>query len=230
MLRCINTPKRGIGNKTIEDIITRSNEEGIREINVILKADVNGSSEAVKNSLEKISVEDVRVKVIRAGVGTITESDITLAKASNAIIIGFNVRPNAKTMEIAKENGIEIRLYDIIYKVVEDMEAAMKGMLDPIYEEKVTGTLEIRQIFKFSKVGNIAGCHVTDGKVTANSNVRLIRDGVVVYTGKINSIQHEKDQVKEASKGMDCGVTLENYQDIKENDVIEAYELVEIKR
>ena len=214
---------------TLDDLFGKI-KEGIREINVILKADVNGSAEAVKNSLEKIEVEDVRVKVIRAGVGTITESDITLAKASNAIIIGFNVRPNNKTVEIAKENGIEIRLYDIIYKVVEDMEAAMKGMLEPVYEENVTGTLEIRQIFKFSKVGNIAGCHVTDGKIVRDSKVRLIRDGVVVYSGKINTIQHEKDQVKEVSKGMDCGITLDNYQDIKENDVIEAYELVEIKR
>ena len=214
---------------TLDDLFGKI-KEGIREINVILKADVNGSAEAVKNSLEKIEVEDVRVKVIRAGVGTITESDITLAKASNAIIIGFNVRPNNKTVDIAKENGIEIRLYDIIYKVVEDMEAAMKGMLEPIYEENVTGTLEIRQIFKFSKVGNIAGCHVTDGKIVRDSKVRLIRDGVVVYTGKINTIQHEKDQVKEVSKGMDCGITLDNYQDIKEQDVIEAYELVEIKR
>ena len=222
----VDTSRSGM---TLDDLFGKI-KEGIREINVILKADVNGSSEAVKNSLEKISVEDVRVKVIRSGVGTITESDITLAKASNAIIIGFNVRPNAKTIEVAKENGIEIRLYDIIYKVVEDMEAAMKGMLEPIYEEKVTGTLEIRQIFKFSKIGNIAGCHVTDGKVVRDSKVRLIRDGVVVYSGKINTIQHEKDQVKEVSKGMDCGITLENYQDIKENDIIEAYELIEIKR
>ena len=214
---------------TLDDLFGKI-KEGIREINVILKADVNGSAEAVKNSLEKIEVEDVRVKVIRAGVGTITESDITLAKASNAIIIGFNVRPNAKTVEIAKDNGIEIRLYDIIYKVVEDMEAAMKGMLEPIYEEKVTGEAEIRQIFKFSKVGNIAGCYITDGKVIRDSMVRLIRDGVVVYTGKINTIQHEKDQVKEVSKGMECGITLENFQDIKENDIIEAYELIEIKR
>ena len=214
---------------TLDDLFGRI-QEGVKEINIILKADVNGSSEAVKNSLEKTSTDDVKIKVIRAGVGTITESDITLAKASNAIIIGFNVRPNNQTMDIAKNNGIEIRLYDIIYKVVEDMEAAIKGMLDPEYEEKTTGTLEIRQIFKFSKVGNIAGCHVTDGKVARDANVRLIRDGVVVYTGKINTIQHEKDQVKEVSKGMDCGITLENYQDIKENDVIEAYELVEIKK
>ena len=214
---------------TLDDLFGKI-QEGIREINVILKADVNGSQEAVKKSLEKIEVEDVRVKVIRSGVGTITESDITLAKASNAIIIGFNVRPNSKTMDAAKENGVEIRLYDIIYKVVEDMEAAMKGMLDPVYEEKVNGTLEIRQIFKFSKVGNIAGCHVLDGVIKANSNARLIRDGVVVYTGKIASIQREKDQAKEVSKGMDCGITLENYQDIKEKDIIEAYELIEIKR
>ena len=214
---------------TLDDLFGRI-QEGVKEINIILKADVNGSSEAVKNSLEKTSTDDVKVKVIRAGVGTITESDITLAKASNAIIIGFNVRPNNQTMDIAKNNGVEIRLYDIIYKVVEDMEAAIKGMLDPEYEEKTTGTLEIRQIFKFSKVGNIAGCHVTDGKVARDANVRLIRDGVVVYTGKINTIQHEKDQVKEVSKGMDCGITLENYQDIKEQDIIEAYELIEIKR
>ncbi len=214
---------------TLDDLFGRI-QEGIREINVILKTDVNGSCEAVKKSLEKIEVEDVRVKVIRSGVGTITESDVTLAKASDAIIIGFNVRPNAKTVEVAKENGIEIRLYDIIYKVVEDMEAAMKGMLEPIYEEKVNGTLEIRQIFKFSKVGNIAGCHVMDGVIKANSNARLVRDGVVVYNGKIASIQREKDQAKEVSKGMDCGITLENYQDIKENDIIEAYELIEIKR
>lgn len=214
---------------TLDDLFGKI-KEGIREINVILKADVNGSSEAVKKSLEKIEVEDVRVKVIRSGVGTITESDVTLAKASNAIIIGFNVRPNAKTVETAKENGIEIRLYDIIYKVVEDMEAAMKGMLEPIFEEKVNGTLEIRQIFKFSKVGNIAGCHVLDGVIKSNSSARLVRDGVVVYNGKIASIQREKDQAKEVTKGMDCGVTLENYQDIKENDIIEAYELIEIKR
>ena len=205
-------------------------KDGAKEINVILKTDVKGSEEAVKKSLEKINLDDVRVNVIRSGVGTITESDVKLASASHAIIIGFNVRPTNKTSDLAKESDVEIRLYNIIYKVVEDMEAAIKGMLDPEYEEKITGTLEIRQIFKFSKVGNSAGCHVTDGKVARVANVRLIRDGVVVYTGKINTIQHEKDQVKEVSKAMDCGVTLENYQDIKENDVIEAYELVEIKK
>lgn len=214
---------------TLEDLFGKI-KEGIREINVILKADVNGSQEAVKKSLERIEVEDVRVKVIRSGVGTITESDVTLAKASNAIIIGFNVRPSSKTVEVAKEHGVEIRLYNIIYKVVEDMEAAMKGMLEPVYEEKVIGEAEIRQIFKFSKVGNIAGSHVTDGVIKQNAEARLIRDGVVLYTGKINSIQREKDQVKEVAKGYDCGITLENYQDIKEGDIIEAFEMVEIKR
>lgn len=214
---------------TLEDLFGHI-KEGIRDINVIIKADVNGSAEAVKNSLEKIRIEDVRVKVIRSGVGTITESDVTLAKASNAILIGFNVRPNTKITEAAKEAGIEIRTYDIIYKLVEDMEAAMKGMLEPIFEEKVTGEAEIRQIFKFSKVGNIAGSHVLNGTIKNGSNARLIRDGIVLYTGKINSIQREKDQAKEVSKGMDCGITLENYQDIKENDIIETFDLVEIKR
>lgn len=205
-------------------------KEGVKEINVIVKTDVNGSSEAVRSSLEKLSNDDVRINVIRAGVGTITESDVVLARASNAIIIGFNVRPSSNVTSQAKENNIEIRLYDIIYKLVEDIEAAMKGLLEPEYEEKVTGSLEIRQIFKFSKVGNIAGCHVTNGVIKNGSKARLIRDDVVIYNGSIKSIQREKDQVKEVSKGMDCGVTLDNYQDIHENDIIEAYELVVIKK
>lgn len=214
---------------TLEDLFSQI-KDGIKEINVIIKADVNGSSEAVKNSLEKINVEGVKIHVIRSTVGAITESDVVLASASHAIIIGFNVRANAKTSEVAKEHGVEIRNYDIIYKVVEDMEQAMKGMLDPEYEEKVTGTVEIRQLFKFSKIGLIAGCHVLTGNIKSNDYARIIRDGIVVYTGKVNTLQREKDQVKEVSKGMDCGVTLENCQDYKENDVIEVYELVEIKR
>lgn len=214
---------------TLEDLFGKI-QEGIKEINVIIKADVNGSSEAVKNSLEKIEVEGAKINIIRSSVGAITESDVVLASASKAIIIGFNVRANAKTLDIAKEYGIEIRNYDIIYKVVEDMEQAMKGMLDPEYEEKVIGTLEIRQMFKFSKVGLIAGCHVLTGSVKNNSNARIIRDGTVIYNGKIKTLQHEKDQVKEVKKGMDCGITLENCQDYKEQDIIEVYELVEIKR
>ena len=205
-------------------------QTGVKEINVVLKADVNGSLEAVKNALEKIDVEGVKVKVIRSAVGAITESDIVLASASKALIIGFNVRGSGKTLDTAKEYGITIKTYDIIYKVVEEMEAAMKGMLDPEYEEKVIGTAEIRQIFKFSKVGLIAGCHVTSGIVKNGQKARIIRDDVVVYNGAIKTLQHEKDQVKEVKKDMDCGLTLENCQDYKENDVIEVYELVEIKR
>ena len=205
-------------------------QEGGKEINVVLKADVNGSLEAVKNALEKIDVEGVKVKVIRSAVGAITESDIVLASASKALIVGFNVRGSGKTLDTAKEYGITIKTYDIIYKVVEEMEAAMKGMLDPEYEEKVLGTLEIRQIFKFSKVGLIAGCHVTNGVVKNGQKARIIRNDVVVYNGSIKTLQHEKDQVKEVKKDMDCGLTLENCQDYKENDIIEVYELVEIKR
>jgi len=214
---------------SLDDLFSQM-QEGMKEINVVLKADVNGSCEAVRHSLEKIEVEGVKVKVIRSGVGTITESDVVLANASHAIIIGFNVRPSAKTIEIAKEYGIDIRLYNIIYKVVEDMEAAMKGMLEPEFEEKILGQAEVRQLFKFSKVGTIAGSHVTTGSVKSNSEARLIRDGIVIYTGKIKSLQREKDQVKEVTKGMDCGITLDNYQDIKENDIIESFEMVEVKR
>lgn len=214
---------------TLDDLFAKINE-GLREINVIIKADVNGSSEAVKNSLEKIEVEDVRVKVIRSSVGAITESDIVLAKASNAIIIGFNVRPTNSIRDYAKENGVEIRLYDIIYKAVEEIEAAMKGMLEPIYEEKVTGTAEVRQLFKFSKVGIIAGSYVTDGVIKRDSKARIIRDGIVIYDGNINSIQREKDSVKEVKKGLECGITIENYSDIKVGDIIEGYEMVEKER
>ncbi len=214
---------------SLEDLFGRI-KEGQKEIKVVLKADVNGSLEAVKNALEKIDVEGVKVSVIRGGVGAITESDVVLSSASNAIIIGFNVRANTTTQEIAKQYGIEIKTYDIIYKVVEDMENAMKGLLDPEFEEKVLGTAEIRQIFKFSKIGFIAGCHVTSGVIKNNSKARLIRDDIVIYNGAINTLQHEKDQVKEVKKDMDCGLTLENWQDYKEKDVVEVYELVEIKR
>ena len=214
---------------TLDELFSKIGE-GLKEINVIIKADVHGSSEAVKNSLEKIEIEDVRVKVIRSSVGAITESDIVLAKASNAIIIGFNIRPNNEIKDYAKEQGVEIRLYNIIYKVVEEMEAAMKGMLEPIYEEKVIGTAEIRQLFKFSKVGIIAGSYVTDGVIKSSAQARIIRDSVVLYDGNINSIQREKDSVKEVKKGLECGITIEKFNDLKVGDIIEAYELVEIER
>ena len=214
---------------SLDDLFSKIGE-GLKEINVLIKADVHGSSEAVKNSLEKIEVEDVRVKVVRSGVGAITESDIVLARASNAIIIGFNVRPNQEIKDYAEENGVEIRLYNIIYKAVEEIEAAMKGMLEPIYEEKIIGSAEVRQLFKFSKVGTIAGSYVTDGVIRNNSKARVIRDSVVIYDGDIGSIQREKDSVKEVKKGLECGITIENFNDIKVGDVIEAYEMVEIER
>ncbi len=214
---------------TLEDLFSKI-KDGAKEINVIVKADVNGSSEAVKNALEKLNVEDVKVNVIRSSVGAITESDIVLAKASQAIIIGFNVRPNNKLKDYAKDNNVEIRLYNIIYKVVEEMEAAMQGMLDPVLEEKVLGTAEIRKIFKFSRVGSIAGSYVTDGIIKNNAKARIIRDSIVIYDGNINSLQREKDSVKEVKKGLECGITIENYNDLKEGDIIEAYEIVEVKK
>ena len=216
------------GAVSLEDIFAKI-QEGIKEINVIVKADVNGSAEAVKNSLEKIEVEGVKVKVLRSSVGAITESDIVLAHASNAIVIGFNIRPNNSIKDYAKEQDVEIRLYDIIYKAVEDIEAAMKGMLDPEYEEKVIGTAEVRQLFKFSKVGTIAGSYIQDGIIKSNSKVRVIRDSAVIYDGEINYIQREKDTVKEVKKGLECGITITNFNDIKVGDIIEAYEMVEKK-
>ena len=220
---------RNNNSPTLDDIFNRI-KEGAKEVNVVLKTDVTGTEEAVKNALEKIEVEDVRVKVIRSSVGAVTESDIVLASASNAIVIGFNVRPNSKTMEIAKEYNVDIRLYNIIYKLVEDLEDAMKGMLEPEYEEKVIGQAEVRQLFKFSKVGTIAGCMVIDGVINSNSKARLVRDGVVVYDGEINSLQREKDQAKEVKKGFECGITLDKFSDIKVKDIIEAYKVEEIKR
>ena len=223
--------KNSKNNKAISlDDLFDKIKSGVKEINVILKTDVKGTEEAVKNSLSKIEVEGVRVNVIRSGVGTITESDIVLANASVAIIIGFNVRPNAKTLEVAKEYNVDIRLHNIIYKLVEEMESAMKGMLDPEYEEKVIGSAEVRKLFKFSKVGTIAGCMVTDGVVRSNAKARLIRDGVVVYDGAINTIQKEKDQAKEVKKGFECGIQIENYNDLKEFDNIEVFVMQEVKK
>ena len=220
-----NAPK----SVSLDDLFSKI-QEGVKEINVIVKADVNGSAEAVKNSFEKIEVDGVRVNVIRSSVGAITESDIVLAKATNAIIIGFNIRPNNAIKDYASGQGVDIRLYDIIYKAVEDMEAAMKGMLDPVYEEKIIGSATVMQLFKFSKVGTIAGSKVLDGVIKRDSKARVIRDSVVMYDGEIGSIQREKDSVKEVKKGLECGITISNFNDIKVGDVIEAYEMVEVER
>lgn len=211
------------------DELFESVNAGQKEVAVVLKADVRGSEEAVKSALENIKVKDVRVKVIRSGIGPISESDIVLASASKAIVIGFNVVSSSDAKAMAKEYGIEIRCYTIIYKLVEDVEAALNGMLDPEYEEKIIGSAVVRQIFKFSKVGNIAGVYVTDGIVKNNANVRVIRDGKILIDTKISSIQRGKDQAKEVKKGFECGITLEKYDDFKEGDTFEVYVMEQVK-
>ena len=188
------------------------------------------NSVSLDDLFNRIEAGEKEINVIRSSIGAITESDVVLAAASKAIIIGFNIRPNNKIVEYAKENGVDIRLYNIIYKVVEEMEAAMKGKLEPIYEEKVLGQAEVRKLFKFSKVGTIAGSYITSGIIKRDAKARVIRDGVVIYDGNINSIAREKDQVKEVKQGIECGITIENYNDIKEGDIIEAYEVVEVER
>jgi translation initiation factor IF-2 len=220
----------GKDKKVSLDDLFASVDAGNKEINVVLKADVRGSEEAVKNALEKIKEQDVSVKVIRSGIGAITESDVVLASASNAIIIGFNVVASSSAKDIAKDNNIDIRLYTIIYKLVEDIEAAINGMLDPEFEEKILGEAKIRKIFKFSKIGNIAGSYITSGMVKNGALARVIRDGVVIASDeKIASLQREKDTVKEVKKGFECGITLEKFNDFKEGDTIEAYEMIEVK-
>ena len=214
---------------SLDDLFHRIND-GVKQVNVILKADVKGSEEAVRNSLLKLDVEGVHVNIIRSGIGTVSPTDIVLASASDAIILGFNIRPDNKTMDYAKEMNVDIRLYNIIYKLVEEMEAAMKGKLDPIFEEKVIGSAVVRKLFKFSKVGTIAGSMVSDGVIKRDSKIRVIRDGVIVYDGNVNTIAREKDQVKEVKQGIECGITVENFNDIKVGDTLEAYEIVEIER
>ncbi len=214
---------------TLDDLFSKV-QEGTKRLKVVLKTDVKGSEEAIKASLLKIDKEGVKIEVIRSGVGAITESDITLANASKAIIIGFNVRPSNNIVELAKEYQVDIRLYSVIYQILEDIEQAIIGMLDPIYEEKVLGSAVIRQIFKFSKVGTIAGCYVEDGTIKIGSKARVIRDGIVIFDGKIASIQRGKDKATEVKKGIECGLTLDSYNDLKENDIIEAYQIEEVKR
>ena len=205
-----------------------NNEE--KKLNLLIKGDVQGSIEALINSLDKLNVEGVKVNVVRGAVGAITETDISLATVSKAIIIAFNVRSSAQIQELAKEKGIEIRYYDIIYKLLEDIEAAMKGLLDPVYEEKVIGEAEVRETYKVSKVGTIAGCYVRNGIVSRNASVRLIRDSIVVYTGKISSLKRFKDDVKEVNQGFECGITIERFNDIKVGDVFEIFELNEVEQ
>ncbi|MNO11959.1 Translation initiation factor IF-2 [compost metagenome] len=215
---------------TLDDLFRHIKEGEIKDLNVIIKADVQGSVEALKGSLEKIEVEGVRVKIIHSGAGAITESDIILAAASNAIVIGFNVRPDSQTKATAEQEKVDIRLHRVIYNAIEEIEQAMKGMLDPVYKESVIGHAEVRNTFKISKVGTIAGCMVTSGKISRAAEARLIRDGIVVFEGKIDSLKRFKDDAKEVAQGYECGITLDNYNDLKEGDVIEAFVMETVER
>jgi len=220
--------RRSTSAMSLDDMAARIESGEVQEVPVIIKADVQGSAEAVAQSLQKINVDGVKVNIIRSAAGAISESDIVLAKVSNALVYGFNVRPSAVVRKKAQEEGVDVRLHNIIYKVVEEMEAAMKGMLAPVYEEQVLGQAEVRKIYKVSKVGTIAGCMVNDGKLVRDCKARLIRDGVVVYTGKLGSLKRFENDAKEVASGYECGLTLENFNDIKENDIVEAYADVEV--
>ncbi len=215
---------------SLDDLFSKISEGEVKELNLIIKADVQGSVEAVKQSLERLSNEEVRVRTIHGAVGAISESDVMLATASNAIIIGFNVRPAPSASELAAREGIDIRLYRVIYNAIEDMEAAMKGMLDPEYREVILGHAEVRETFKVPGAGIVAGCYVTDGKILRNADARLVRNGIVIYEGKISSLRRFKDDVREVATGYECGISLENFNDIKEEDIIEVSIQEEIKR
>ena len=215
---------------SLDDLFYQIQTGNMKELNIVVKADVQGSVEAVKQSLEKLSNEEVRIRTLHGGVGAVTESDVMLASASNAIIIGFNVRPEVSATSVAEREKVDIRLYRVIYSAIEDIEAAMKGMLDPVYQEKVTGHVEIRQIFKASALGTIGGSYVLDGKITRNSKVRIVRDGIVIHEGELSSLKRFKDDVREVNAGYECGLTFNKFNDIKEGDIVEAYIMEEVKR
>jgi len=215
--------ERGVGKAvSLDELFSNLDDGETKELRIVIKGDTHGSIEALKASLEKIEVEGAKIDIIRSSVGTITETDVTLALASKAIIMGFNVRPTSKVREAASEKGVDIRLYNIIYKALEEVELALTGMLDPVFEEVVTGQAVVRDTFKISKVGTIAGCYVTDGTIERNSLVRILRDGVVVYEGKMVSLKRFKDDVKEVREGFECGIMVERFNDVKEGDIIEA--------
>ena len=215
---------------SLDDLSAQIEAGEIKEVPVIVKADVQGTAEAVASSLSKIDVDGVKVNIIRHSAGSISESDVILASVSKAVIYGFNVRPDANVRKKAVEEGVDIRLHNIIYKDVEEMEAAMKGMLAPVYEEVVTGQAEVRKTYKVSKVGTIAGCMVTEGKIVRNSKVRLIRNGIVIYTGVLGSLKRFENDAKEVVQGYECGMTIDGYNDIKEQDIIEGYVDQEVKQ
>ena len=219
-----------VNKVTLDNLFSQMEEGKLKQLNLIIKADVQGTVEAVKQSLEKLSNEEVRVKVIHSAVGAVTESDVTLANVSNAIIIAFNVRPVPTAKAEAEKDNVEIKQYSIIYQAIEDVETAMKGMLDPKYVERIIGTAEIRQTFRISSVGTIGGAFVLTGKIERNAGVRVIRDEVVIHEGKLASLKRFKDDAKEVNKGFECGMQIENYNDIKEGDIIEAFVMDEVKR
>lgn len=225
----IEQERKATSAMSLDDLSAQIEAGEIKEVPVIVKSDVQGTAEAVASSLSKIDVDGVKVNVIRSAAGSISESDVILASVSHAVIYGFNVRPDANVRKKAQEENVEIRLHNIIYKAVEEMEAAMKGMLAPVYEEVVIGQAEVRKTYKVSKVGTIAGCMVTEGKLVRECKVRLIRDGIVIYTGKLGSLKRFENDAKEVQSGYECGATIENFNDIKENDIIEAYEDQEVK-
>ena len=215
---------------SLDDLFSQIKAGNVKELPIVVKADVQGSVEAVKQSLTKLSNDEVAVKVIHGGVGAINESDVVLAAASNAIIIGFNVKPDQMAKATAERENVDLRLYRVIYQAIEDIESAMKGMLEPIYEEKVIGHAEIRQIFKASGVGNIAGSYVLDGKFVRGCKVRITRDGEQIFDGNLASLKRFKDDVKEVATGYECGLVFEKFNDIKEFDQVEAYAMVEVPR
>ncbi|HAO68859.1 MAG TPA: translation initiation factor IF-2, partial [Ruminococcaceae bacterium] len=214
---------------TLDNLFSQIAEGEMKELPIIVKADVMGSVEAVRQSLEKISNEEVRVRVIHGAVGAVSESDVMLAEASNAIIVGFNVRPDPVAKENAEQSGVEIRLYRIIYDAIEDVTAAMKGMLAPKYKDVDLGRAEIRQVYKITGVGVVAGCYVLDGKITRNANIRVVRDGIIIADDKLSSLKRFKDDVREVASGYECGMTMEKFNDIKEGDILEAYVVEEYR-
>ena len=214
---------------TLDNLFNQIEQGKLKDLNIIIKADVQGSVQALCQSLEKIQNEEARVRIIHANVGGITESDVTLAKVTNAIIIGFNVRPESTAKQVADKEGVEIKIYSVIYNAIDDVISALNGMLTPKYKEVIQGTAEIRQVFKITNVGMIAGCYVLEGKIVRNSGLRVIRDNVVIHTGKLSSLKRMKDDAREVAEGYECGVQIEDYSDIKVGDKIESYIMEEIK-
>ncbi len=215
---------------SLEDLYSQIKEGKVKELSIVVKADVQGSVEAIRQSLEKLSTDDVKVRVIHGAVGAITETDVTLAAASNALVIGFNVRPDSNATVQSEKENIEIKTYRIIYDAIEDVKSAMIGMLEPEYKEVINGKAEVRMTYKISNVGTIAGCYVIDGKIVRNSEVRVIRDGIVIFESTLASLKRFKDDAKEVAKGYECGLSVEKFNDLKEGDIIESFTMEAIKR